>query len=291
MIKRRFSVSPTRINSLRNGCAKIPFQATKSLFNCVQNYPACTRTPASSNAGPWGKVTFLNIAVTLDLAEQAPLVCSSIHLAFPRRPWEKRELKFIHLDPTGVIMEYRRMPRVGRRQFIQLGASGLLIPDYFNLRAHSKPSQNSSFAAGFGQAKSCIVLFAWGGLSPWTASTQSRCGVRNPRNFSSHQNHCSGYSGKRASPPIRPNHARMGDRPQRSSQCPQSSLRSLLELTGHEPPNLSGNWPASRADWPSIGSMVWEALGDGHGPIPGTVALPYTTTVKRPTDRTRAFLD
>ena len=55
LIKRRFSVSPTRINSLRNGCAKIPFQATKSLFNCVPNYPACTRTPASSNAGPWGK--------------------------------------------------------------------------------------------------------------------------------------------------------------------------------------------------------------------------------------------
>ena len=48
-----------------------------------------------------GEVTFLNIAVTLDLAEQAPLVCSSIHLAFPRRPWEKRELKVHTLTQRG----------------------------------------------------------------------------------------------------------------------------------------------------------------------------------------------
>jgi len=30
------------------------------------------------------------------------------------------------------------------------------------------------------------------------------------------------------------------------------------------------------SDWPCIGSMVWEALGDGRGTIPGAVALPYT---------------
>ena len=58
--------------------------------------------------------------------------------------------------------------------------------------------------------------------------------------------------------------------------APSHRSGAYWNLTGHEPPNLSGNWPASRADWPSIGSMVWEALGDGHGPIPGTVALPYT---------------
>ena len=193
-------------------------------------------------------------------------------------------------------MEYRRMPRVGRRQFIQLGASGLLIPDYFNLRAHSKPSQNSSFAAGFGQAKSCIVLFAWGGLSHLDSldpKPDAESGIRGT--FRPIKTTVPGIQVSEHLPQFARTMQEWAIVRSVHHNAPSHRSGAYWNLTGHEPPNLSGNWPASRADWPSIGSMVWEALGDGHGPIPGTVALPYTlydgVLYARPTDRTRAFLD
>ncbi len=177
----------------------------------------------------------------------------------------------------GVIMEYRRMPRVGRRQFIQLGASGLLLPDYFNLRAHSKPSQNSSFAAGFGQAKSCIVLFAWGGLSHLDSldpKPDAESGIRGT--FRPIKTTVPGIQVSEHLPKFARTMQEWAIVRSVHHNAPSHRSGAYWNLTGHEPPNLSGNWPASRADWPSIGSMVWEALGDGHGPIPGTVALPYT---------------
>ena len=168
------------------------------------------------------------------------------------------------------------MPRVGRRQFIQLGASGLLIPDYFNLRAHSKPSQNSSFAAGFGQAKSCIVLFAWGGLSHLDSldpKPDAESGIRGT--FRPIKTTVPGIQVSEHLPQFARTMQEWAIVRSVHHNAPSHRSGAYWNLTGHEPPNLSGNWPASRADWPSIGSMVWEALGDGHGPIPGTVALLY----------------
>ena len=53
----------------------------------------------------------------------------------------------------------------GRRSFLKLGLTGLTLPQLLDIRAQGKPASPTTAGQGFGSAKSCIVLFAWGGLS------------------------------------------------------------------------------------------------------------------------------
>ena len=52
-----------------------------------------------------------------------------------------------------------------RRNFLKLGLSGLTLADMLALRSLSAGNDKEKGLSGFGKAKSCIVLFAWGGLS------------------------------------------------------------------------------------------------------------------------------
>lgn len=166
------------------------------------------------------------------------------------------------------------MINLGRRRFLQIGGSGLLLPDYLELLARS--GRKAPPSGGFGQAKSCIILFAWGGLShldsidPKPDADSKTRGVFRPIPTSVPGIQVSEHMPKFAKTMkewtiVRSVH----------HNAPSHRSGAYWNLTGHEPPNLNGNWPASRSDWPFLGSMVWEALGDGHGPIPGTVSLPY----------------
>ena len=53
-------------------------------------------------------------------------------------------------------------PLLSRRQFLRLGAGGLSLPSWLALQnsGWTRTRQGSG-----GKAKSCIVLFAWGGMS------------------------------------------------------------------------------------------------------------------------------
>ena len=166
-----------------------------------------------------------------------------------------------------------------RRNFLKLGAAGLSLPQVLALRGNGasdfEPSGEAS--RGFGGAKSCIVLFAWGGLShldTFDLKPQAPANVR-----SAFKEIPTDVPGLRIGEHL-PGFARMMKHwtVVRSTHHNAPSHRSgaYWNLTGHEPSNLSGNWQATRDDWPSIGSMIWEAKGDGRGPVPGAVALPYT---------------
>ena len=54
---------------------------------------------------------------------------------------------------------------LSRRHAFQTGCGllGISIPEFLQLSQHA--SGNSTRAHGFGKAKSCIVLFCWGGMS------------------------------------------------------------------------------------------------------------------------------
>ena len=68
--------------------------------------------------------------------------------------------------------------------------------------------------------------------------------------------------------------------------APSHRSGAYWNLTGHEPPNLSGNWQASRDDWPCLGSMVWDAKARSKNSelqqrlaregLSGAACLPYT---------------
>ena len=52
-----------------------------------------------------------------------------------------------------------------RRNFLKLGLSGLSLPQFLSIRSQGVEAESKPATQGFGSAKSCIVLFAWGGLS------------------------------------------------------------------------------------------------------------------------------
>ena len=63
---------------------------------------------------------------------------------------------------------------------------------------------------------------------------------------------------------------------------PSHRSAAYWNLTGHAPKDPAKNWPASRKDWPSLGSMVACATDHGEGPgrarsataLPDAVCLP-----------------
>ena len=164
-----------------------------------------------------------------------------------------------------------------RRNFLKLGLSGLTLADMLALRSLSAGNDKDKGLSGFGKAKSCIVLFAWGGLSHHDTFDLKPNAPANIR--TRFREISTDIPGIRVSEHI-PKFARMMKHwaVVRSAHHNAPSHRSgaYWNLTGHEPQKLDGNWPSSRDDWPCIGSMIWEALGDGRGPIPGAVSLPYT---------------
>ena len=169
------------------------------------------------------------------------------------------------------------MNQWSRRNFLKLAVVGLALPQFVDLRSQAAASRNSEVAQGFGRAKSCIVLFAWGGLSHLDTFDMKPYATSDVRGH--FKEIPTAVPGIRVGEHV-PGFARMMKEWAivRSAHHNASSHRSgaYWNLTGHEPPNLGGNWPASRDDWPCIGSLIWEALGDGRGPVPGASSLPYT---------------
>jgi hypothetical protein len=168
------------------------------------------------------------------------------------------------------------MASLSRRAFVRLGAAGLTLPAGLALRAPAwaaRPPRPS----GFGRARSCIVLFAWGGMShldtldPKPDAPSDFRGEFRPVPTS--------VPGLRISEHL-PRLARQAHRLAivRSVRHGAPSHRSAAywNLTGHPPPALNQNWEASRKDWPTLGSQVAKArAGTVPAPLPGAVSLPY----------------
>ena len=71
LIKRRFNVSPTRINSLRERMCEDTISSDEKLVQLRSELSRMHKDSRFEQCRTMGEVTFLNIAVTLDLAEQA----------------------------------------------------------------------------------------------------------------------------------------------------------------------------------------------------------------------------
>ncbi|MFW6124694.1 MAG: DUF1501 domain-containing protein, partial [Pirellulales bacterium] len=154
---------------------------------------------------------------------------------------------------------------VSRREMLRIGSLGLLglsLSELLMLRGRGASAAAS--ASGFGKARSCIVLFSWGGMS-----------------------HLEGFDPKPDAPSeIRGEYqpiatatpgAQIGqDLPLLARQTQRMAVvRSVTHeasdhrkaaywnLTGHRPlaPTVLDPIPPSRRDWPCLGSMVAWAAG------------------------------
>jgi len=167
-------------------------------------------------------------------------------------------------------------PRFSRRDLLRLGAAGLSLPAWLAL-------QNSSFArtgtgsGGFGKAKSCIVLFAWGGMShldTFDPKPDAPSDVRGE--FRPIRTAVGGLELSEHLPGLARQARRLAVVRSVHHGAPGHRPAAYWNLTGHAPPFALENWKASRKDWPCLGSQVARAFGPRvPAPFPGTVTLPY----------------
>lgn len=172
-----------------------------------------------------------------------------------------------------------------RRKFLKFGSLGLSLSQVLMLqgRAGQRSRATGASPRPGGRAKSCIVLFSWGGMShldTWDPKPDAPSDIRGefrPMATSVPGIHISEHLPRLAT--------RMHELAVVRSVCHQApSHRSAAywNLTGHAPPNLASNWAASRADHPCLGSMTMAALEASHDPrlarslLPTAVSLPYT---------------
>jgi len=165
-----------------------------------------------------------------------------------------------------------------RRSFLRASGGGLFGLSLAELLALRGRSPAAAGETTFGRAKSCIVLFAWGGMShldTWDPKPLAGTDVRSV--FTPIATSVPGIQISEHMPQI----ARRVDKMAivRSVHHKASDHREAAywNLTGHEPRRLGA--PAiepSREDWPSLGSMVAHARrGARQRGMPGTVSIPY----------------
>jgi hypothetical protein len=165
---------------------------------------------------------------------------------------------------------------LSRRQFLRLGAGGLSLPAWLALQ-NSGLTFPRSGSAGFGKAKSCIVLFAWGGMShldTFDPKPDAPSDIRGE--FRPIRTAVGGMELSEHLPRLARQARRLAVVRSVHHGAPGHRPAAYWNLTGHAPPFALENWRASRRDWPCLGSQVSRALGPKvPPPFPGTVSLPY----------------
>lgn len=166
-----------------------------------------------------------------------------------------------------------------RRDFLRLGAAGLTLP---GLLASRHLAAGSTATSGFGRAKSCIVLFAWGGMSHFETLDPKPDAPSDIRGtFEPIPTSADGIQFSEHLPKLARHAHQMAVVRSVFHNAPGHRPAAYWNLTGHEPQELNGNWPVTRRDWPSLGSMISATLDAhradprSHPALPRAVALPY----------------
>ena len=162
---------------------------------------------------------------------------------------------------------------ITRRETLAMGALGLTLPQMLSLRdASATPSSDRCF----GRAKSCIVVFAWGGLSHIdTFDLKPGAGSDIKSAFGAIPTTIPGYHVCEHLPHLAKQVHRMSIVRSMHHNAPSHRSAAYWNLTGHAPQHPDKNWPRTRKDWPSLGSMVSYANRQKTTGMPGSVALPY----------------
>jgi len=167
-----------------------------------------------------------------------------------------------------------------RRQFLSTTTAGLFGLSLSELlAARSASAAAAPQPSGFGQAQSCIVLFAWGGMShldTWDMKPYGGSDIRGE--FHPIATRTPGLHLCEHMPEIASRSDKLAIVRSVHHQASDHREAAYWNLTGHRPRQLGQ--PAiepSREDWPSLGSMVAFAhqANAKRSVLPGTVSIPY----------------
>ena len=178
------------------------------------------------------------------------------------------------------IWPERHPADLSRRRLLQAGCGmwGLSLSQSLRLQTLAAAAQQQ--AAGAARAKSCIVLFCWGGMSHLESFDPKPEAPAETRG--EFQTIATATPGLRMSEHL-PNTARHSEH--------LAIVRSVhhlnaghgkgmyWNLTGHPPPQPASpvNLPPSRNDWPSLGAMVSQ-FRQAPASFPAAIQLPYEVT-------------
>ena len=161
-----------------------------------------------------------------------------------------------------------------RRDFLRLGcgALGLSLPTYFGLRQLA-----ASPAERHGQARSCIVLYCWGGMShheTWDLKTNAPVEYRGE--FQPIATAVPGIVVGEHLPRLARHTDRLAIIRSMHHRSTAHGKGMYWNWTGHPPPQaeVAVNLPPSRQDWPCLGAMVGRFRRAPEG-FPNAVQLPY----------------
>ena len=169
---------------------------------------------------------------------------------------------------------------LSRRELLSLGALGLTPAALFALRRQAEASTTGVYNKGrFGRAKSCIVLFAWGGMShldTWDPKPDAENDVRGE--FVPIRTSVPGIHVGEHLPLMARQAHRLAIVRSVHHNAPSHRSAAYWNLTGHAPFKIDANWMRTRKEWPSIGSMVAHARrkeGESRGALGDSFSLPY----------------
>ena len=162
-----------------------------------------------------------------------------------------------------------------RRSVLRAGAglAGLGLSDYLRLQAAAAPVG----AAERQTAKSCIVLFCWGGMShidTWDPKPKAAAKVRGE--FDTIETNTPGLMVGEHIPGLARQTQHLAVIRSIHHRCTAHGKGMYWNITGHAPPapEAAVNLPPSRDDWPSLAAMV-AAFHESPPGFPRAVRLPY----------------
>jgi hypothetical protein len=167
---------------------------------------------------------------------------------------------------------------LSRRDALRAGAlalTGVGLPDLFAGR--SAAEQAGIQAAGFGRARSCILIFMWGGpsqLDTWDPKPEAPEGIRGP--FRPIATRTPGLWISEHFPRLAQQTHRLAVVRSLSHDDPAHLSTAHRVLTGHLAPTpYSDAAGPSPKDWPHLGSLVARVRPRG-GALPTAVTMPWT---------------
>jgi len=155
------------------------------------------------------------------------------------------------------------------------GMFGLSLPAFLGLRQQAQARVQQ--APAMGRAKSCIVLYCWGGMShleTWDPKPDAPREIRG--DYRAIATATPGIRVGEYMPLLAKQMHRLAVVRSVHHHCTAHGKAMYWNVTGHPPlaPEVAVNQPPSRQDWPCLGAMVAKLRGAPAG-LPGAVQIPY----------------
>jgi hypothetical protein len=158
---------------------------------------------------------------------------------------------------------------------LSTGLLGLSLAEFLDLRSRVRAAPTT--ASSFGRARSCIVLFCWGGMShleTWDPKPDAPQEVRG--DYRPIATATPGIRVGEYLPVLARQTGRLAIVRSVHHRASAHGKAMYWNLTGHPPAGaeLEVNQPPARSDWPCLGSMVARLRRSPAG-LPGAVQVPY----------------